>query len=161
MLYAKIFLNAEGKVIFDAVRQYVQYHVYPAFPYVDEDGKEHQSRIVTITQVSEAAISKEAKAALLQAFRWDNDKLIFTPYGDFKFIKYNNRIMRENEYGSFSFAPDEGKSSKTLDTDGEIYVNRTHGFNIKVIEYMQVFDNDFLMGLDITKPYCPPSDDKN
>lgn len=158
MIYAKIFLNSEGKLVFDAIQEYVRYHVYPAVPYVDDDGKECRNLSVTLTMVEEVAISPEAKSVLLEKFSFRNDNLeLSLVEGDFEFISYGSR-GREGEHGAFSFVPDSGKSSKTLDPDGIISIDRRFGYSLNIVNFMQVFDNDFLVKLDISKPYCPPSE---
>lgn len=151
MIYGKIFLNDEGKLIFDAVPKYVRFHVYPAVPYVDENGVMHSYKTVTVTPVDCIAISREAKEKILEKFQFRNEKLTVEFNGVLQFIRYPR--SREGEYGVLVFVPDEGKPYLTVDPEGILRVDRTNGFYLSVVNYMQVFDNAFLEKLDLSEPY--------
>ncbi len=151
MIYAKIFLDGDD-IIFESVKEKVAYSVYIAGPYINEIDELIDDPFTTISQTSNVAISSEAKDALKKAVSYQNPKFIASMLtGVLKFC-YNMRA-REGDRGILSFAPNEGRTRLRLNRFGEIRLCYQNGFDIRALDDMKVFDNDFLKDLDISEPF--------
>lgn len=151
MIYGKIYLDDEN-IIFDSVKKYVINFCYPAGEYVDENGKHIHNEDTTISQTSKVAISHEAKDTLKKMLSFRNEKLMVSKVnGELQLIY--NQMAREGERGIIVFKPDSGKTSKTINSKGEVRVCSQNGFSLNALSDMKILDNEFLKSLDLTEPF--------
>lgn len=151
MIFAKIYLDGDD-IVFESVKKAIPYCVYLAGPYINERGERVSNPFTTIAQTSDVAISIEAKDAIEKAFNYLNPK--FTPAmftGDVSFC-YNMKA-REGDRGILSFALEKGTTRLKINIYGEIYLCYQNGFDLRALNNMKVFDNDFLRTLDISEPF--------
>ena len=151
MIYAKIYMEGDD-IVFESIKDPIDCTVYIAGPYINGRGETVSNPFTTIAQTSNVAISIEAKEAIEETFRYQNPKFIAAMFtGNVEFL-YNMRA-REGDRGILSFAPNEGRTRLRLNRFGEIRLCYQNGFDIRALDDMKVFDNDFLKDLDISEPF--------
>lgn len=147
MIFAKIYSDGDD-IVFESVKKEVKF-------YVDLAGEHEDGRIYVFTIISHTnhvAISREAKSTLEQVVSYQNPNFVTNPMlGRIQFT-YSPR-EREGLRGNLYFVPDEGKFSYRMNTRGKIELSYLNGFDMRALDDMKIFDNEFLKKLDISEPF--------
>ncbi len=150
MIFGKIYMDGDD-VVFETVKKAIPFWVYLAGPYVNDLGETVDSRFASIAQTSNVAISAEARATLREIVSYTNPKFITSLFeGDIAFC-YNMRA-REGDRGILSFAPNDGFALR-MNKNGEVRLCYQNGFDIRALDDMKEFDNEFLKNLDLAEPF--------
>lgn len=151
MIYAKIYMDGDD-IVFESVKKDIAYNVYIAGPYVNDLGETIVDPFTTISQTSKVAISNEARATLKEVVSYRNPKFIANIFEGDIALCYNMRA-NEGDRGILSFVPEKGTTRLKMNRYGEIRLRYQNGFDIRALDDMKVFDNEFLKNLDISEPF--------
>ena len=151
MIYAKIYLDGDD-IVFESIKNPVPYNVYIAGPYINGRGETVTNPFTTIAQTSNVAISGEAKYALEQALNYLNPNFIANFFEGNISLAYNMKA-REGDRGILSFEPEKGTTRLKINRYGEIRLCYQNGFDMRALDDMKAFGNDFLKNLDISEPF--------
>lgn len=151
MIYAKIFMDGDY-LVFESVKEPVEYQVYIAGDYLNWRGETMHDDYNSVSPTTQVAISKEAKEAIGKLYSYLNPNFVAAFFeGDVK-ITYGPRGP-EDLRGRISFIPEEGTSRLRVNIHGKATLCYQNGFDMRALDYMKIYDNEFLKALDISVPF--------
>ena len=153
MIYAKIYIEANGDLVIDSVKEDVA-------GWVDVCRKEKRAdgtyRIVPMTEIKPSTnvlCSPEAKRMLENILEPLNPNLVVSRFDGELALFRNNEPLRLDSGLRFCFRPNKlGETKKTITCGGKVYLNVKYGFDLDVLDDFQIADNEFIKNLDISKP---------
>ena len=153
MIYAKIYLETNGDLVIDSVKEDVDGFIEVCRKEKRADGS---YRIVPMTEIKPSTnvlCSPEAKRMLENILEPRNPNLVVSRFDGELALFRNNEPLRLDSGLRFCFRPNKlGETKKTITCGGKVYLSVKFGFDLNVLDDFKIADNDFIKKLDISKP---------
>ena len=153
MIYAKIYLESNGDLVLDSVKEDVEGFVDVCQKKVMPDGSR---RIVPMTEIkpsTNVVCSPEAKRLFTSILDPRNPNLTVSRFdGELALFRNNAPLYRDSGL-RFCFRPDKlGETRKIIKPNGKVYLSVKFGADLDVLDDFRIVDNEFIKNLDISKP---------
>ena len=153
MIYAKLYLDINGDLIIDSVKEDVKGYIEICQKRLRPDGS---YIIVPMTEVkpsTNVVCSPEAKHRLQSLFDPKNKNLIVSKFdGEFALFRSCKPLWRDSGL-RFCFRPNRlGETKKTIKPNSTVMLNVGYGLDLDVMDDFRIADNEFIKNLDISKP---------
>ena len=154
MIYAKIYVDKDGNLIFDSVREHAKFRLVLANQplYRGKSVTYYPRTIVKSTKY--VVCSREARELFLSLLQSDNPNLSFDKYtGDFEMYQQGIPISEYDKNYAFSFKPNDASDTKRVLMPSDPFVVCTdYGLVYEVLDDFIFADNAFIEALDLEKP---------
>ena len=152
MIYAKMYLNDKGDIVFDSVKENVDGECLLAGRKLDKNNKPYVRQFTTIYSAKHIVASPESQKMFKQLMDRSNPNRSVNGFvGDFEFYKQENSGSSSDYV--FSYKPSViNETMKTLSNDDKIVVCTNKGVSYHVLDKFTLSDNEFIKNLDITNP---------
>ena len=152
MIYAKMYLNDKGDIVFDSVKENVDGECMLAGRKLDKNNKPYVRQFTTVYSASNIVASPESQKIFKKLIDRSNPNRSVNGFvGDFEFYKQEN-ADKNSDY-IFSFKPSVvNETQKILSADDKFVICTNKGVSYHVLDKFALSDNEFIKNLDISKP---------
>ena len=155
MIYAKIYLETNGDLVIDSVKEDVEGFIEICQKKKKADGSYLIVPMTEIKPSTNVVCSQEAKQMLKILLDPKNPNLTVSKFdGELALFRNNTPLSRDSGL-RFCFRPDKlGETKKTIKPNGKIYLSVEYGMDYAVLDDFKIADNEFIKKLDISNPVC-------
>ncbi len=154
MIYAKIYVDENSDLVFDSVKQDVDFYCSVSQLKTDFFGDPYRVPRTTITPSSGVVISPEAKALFENCLNPENPNLAVNKFdGDFELFETGVHMDAGDSGLGFSFKPSSTTDTKKiLKSTDRFTICVKKGINLEVLEDFTQAPNELIKNLNISEP---------
>ncbi len=153
MIYAKLYLDINGDLIIDSVKEDVCGYIEICQKKLRADGSYLIVPMTELKPSTNVVCSLEAKQRLQSLLDPKNPNLIISKFdGELALFRNSKPLWRDSGL-RFCFRPDRlGETKKIIKPNSAVMLSVKFGFDFDVIDDFKIAENEFIKNLDISKP---------